>query len=259
MARPRRLDVSEQLEGRRPVLAALRAGRVRRIYLAAGARHAIVDEIRAEAASRRVPVEEVPRSRVDALSVTGKHQGVVAEAETLSRRDWERAIADASAAGRTPFVVALDGIQDPGNLGALVRSAAAFGADAVLVPQDRAAPMTETASKAAAGALEVVPVTVVRSLQSTIERARELGCWVVALAEEGETEISKSRVLAEPLVLVVGAEGRGVSRTLRNAADELVNIPTSARFTTLNASAAGAIAMHAVHTARLRLGESDAS
>lgn len=242
--------MSERLEGRRPVLAAVRAGRVRVLYLAEGAHHAIIDDLRHEATRRQIPIETVPRARLDAWSVTGKHQGVIAEVERPARVGWVDALAGARDAGRAPFLVVLDGIQDPGNLGALIRSAAAFGADAVVMPEVRAAPITPIVAKTAAGALDEIPVEPVRSLQATIEQAKELGLWVVALAEEGAEPLEGCRLLAEPLALVVGAEGRGVSRTLRLAADAVVAIETSVTFATLNASVAGGIAMHAVASAR---------
>lgn len=247
--------MSERLEGRRPVLSALRAGRVRVIYIAEGAHHAIIDELRAQAAQRHVSVEAVPKARLDAWSTTGKHQGVIADVERPAKVGWVDAIEDAKDDGRTPFLVVLDGIQDPGNLGALIRSAAAFGADAVVIPGDRAAPVTPIVAKAAAGALDEVPVSTVRSLQATVDQAKELGLWAVALAEEGAQPLSACTLLSEPLALVIGAEGRGVSRTLRLSADAIVAIETGS-FATLNASVAGAIAMHAVHLKRLRVNES---
>lgn len=245
------LVLKDLLEGRRAVLAALRADRVARVSLAEGAHHAIVEEIREEAKSRGVPVEEVPRVRLDAQSFTGKHQGVMAEVRSFRRRGWELELDTALEEGRVPFLLALDGVQDPGNLGALVRSAAAFGVDAVIIPEDRAAPVTEVTAKAAAGALEIVEVATVTSLQNAAERAKERGCWIVALAEEGAEDFSTCNLFTEPLFLIIGAEGRGVSRTLRALADALVKIPTMERFPTLNASAAGAIAMHEVRRARL--------
>jgi len=242
--------VSDQLEGRRPVLAALRAGRVRALYLADGAHHAIIDDLRLEATRRQIPIEVVPRGRLDAWSSTGKHQGVIADVERPARVGWVQALEAAQRDGRAPFLVALDGIQDPGNLGALIRSAAAFGADAIVIPEVRAAPLNPTVAKAAAGALDHVPVEAVRSLQATLEQAKELGLWLVALAEEGAADLEACRLLTEPVALIIGAEGRGVSRTLRLAADVVVTIDTDVTFGTLNASVAGAIAMHSVRRSR---------
>ncbi len=242
--------MSEQLEGRRPVLAALEAGRVRALYLAAGAHHAIIDELRATAQRRLIPVEVVPRARLDAWSRTGKHQGVIAEVRPARMTGWVTAIDAAREDGRAPFLVALDGIQDPGNLGALIRSAAAMGVDAVIIPEDRAAPLTETVAKAAAGALDHIPVTSVASLQASLEQAKEMGLWRVALAEEGAAPLAACELLAEPVALIIGSEGRGVSRTLLLAADEVVSIDTDVTFSTLNASVAGAIAMHEVRRSR---------
>jgi 23S rRNA (guanosine2251-2'-O)-methyltransferase len=245
------LEVSELLEGRRPVLAALRAGRVHAVFVAQGAHHQIIDEIQSVANKNQIAIEIVPKARLDAWSPTGKHQGVIAEAAPAARQGWRAVISQAKDEGRVPFLILLDGIQDPGNLGALIRSAAAFGADAVLIPEARAASVTSIVAKAAAGALDEVPVEQVASLQAALMDAKEMGLWAVALAEEGAEQISDNRLLSEPLALIIGAEGRGVARTLRLAADSVVSIPTGEHFTTLNASVAGAIAMYEVQRARL--------
>lgn len=239
-----------RVEGRRSVLAALRAGKVERIYLADGARTNIIEEIVSAAEAARVEVERVPRGRLDGWSETGSHQGVIADARESDRLDWRLAVSDAREAGQVPLLLALDGIQDPQNLGAIIRSAAAFGAHAVIIPGYRAASITPTVAKASAGAVEHIPVEVVASLQPMLEDAKRDGLWVIALAEEGAEPLERCALLEEPCVIVVGAEGKGVSRTIRNLADATVAIPTDPGFPTLNASVAAAVTLYATTRAR---------
>lgn len=237
-----------RLEGRRPVAGALKAGRVLRLYLAEGA-HGL-DELLEDADKRRIEIERVPRARLDAWSLTGKHQGVIADVRAKDATDWRGHVEEVRVGGGVPLVVAVDGVQDPRNLGAIARSAAAFGADLVLIPTHRSAPVTETTGKAAAGALEVLPIVEVSSLQAAIEHAREDGLWVIALDEEAEQRIEDCVLFAEPCVVVIGAEARGVSRTLRKHADALVRIDTDPGFPTLNASVAAGIALFAANLRR---------
>lgn len=227
------------------MLAAVRAGRVTRVWLAEGARTKIIEDLRAAAQAGGVEIETVPRARLDSWSETGAHQGVMADATAREDGDWRGAVERARAAGIAPLIVALDGIQDPHNLGAIVRSAAAFGAHAVVIPGHRAASITPVVTKAAAGAMEVIPVQTLASLQPALEDARGLGLWIIALAEQGAEPLDACPLLREPCVVVIGGEGRGVSRTLRNLADATVSIPTAPGFPTLNASVAAGITLHA--------------
>jgi 23S rRNA (guanosine2251-2'-O)-methyltransferase len=234
-----------RIEGRRSVLAAVKAGRARHLYIAEGAKTKIIEELREAAEDSGIAVEMVPRARLDSWSETGAHQGVMADVKPATTGDWREAVDRAKDSGEVPLLVALDSITDPHNAGAIIRSAAAFGAHGVLVPDRRAATVNATVAKAAAGALEVVGVFQVASLQAALEDAKQRGLWVVALAEAGSQPLESCELLGEPCVIVVGAEGRGVSRTVLNLADATVAITTSDRFSTLNASVAAAITLHA--------------
>lgn len=242
----------DRIEGRNPVREALRAGRpIRRLLIADGIpERGIVAEIVAAARGAGVRIEHVPRGVLDRGSAGRVHQGVVAEAEPYRYRSWEEAAEAAKARGEPPLLLALDGITDPGNLGSLLRSAEAAGAHAVLVPRRRAAPVTPVVEKASAGALEHLPIDRVTNLERALERCKSIGIWVVGLDGKGDTTIWECDLLTEPLVLVVGAEGKGLSRLVTERADVRVRIPMGGRLGSLNAAVAGAIALFEVHRKR---------
>ncbi|HEX9775231.1 MAG TPA: 23S rRNA (guanosine(2251)-2'-O)-methyltransferase RlmB [Actinomycetota bacterium] len=235
----------EQLEGRQAVREAMRAGRrIERLSVAAGARvQGALAEIVELAAETGVPVERVPRAVLDERAETRAHQGVIARVAARAAGSWRDAVHGARAAGRTPLLLALDGIQDPQNVGALLRTAEALGVDAVLLPGRRAASLGPGVAKASAGAVEHLAIDVVGNLESALRACKEEGLWVVALAGDGPTDVRECALLGEPAVVVVGAEGRGVSRIVRKRADDIIVIPMLGRVGSLNASAAGAIAL----------------
>jgi 23S rRNA (guanosine2251-2'-O)-methyltransferase len=240
------------IEGRQPVREALRAGRsIRRILIADGAHNrGTLAEIVTLARTAHIRVDHVPRAALDARTTTRSHQGVIAEAEPYRTRSWREGLQRARDASEPALFLALDGIEDPHNAGALLRSAEVFGAHAVLLPKRRAAPPTAAMAKAAAGAMEHLVVDQVSNLDRALADCREEGLWIVALASEGEQPLDRCRLLEEPVVLVVGKEGAGVSTLVRKRADAVVAIPTTGRVGSLNASVAGAIALW--ETARMR-------
>ncbi|MGZ4207406.1 MAG: 23S rRNA (guanosine(2251)-2'-O)-methyltransferase RlmB [Actinomycetota bacterium] len=245
------LDVV-QLEGRQPVREALRAGRsISRILIAEGAQNrGALAEILTLARGARVRVDRVSRAALDARATTRAHQGVIAEASAHKQRSWREGLKRARDAGEPALFLALDGIEDPQNAGALIRSAEVFGAHAVLLPIRRAAQPGAAMAKASAGAMEHLVIDRVPNLERALAACREEGLWIVALAGEAEETIESCGLLEEPVVIVVGAEGKGVSALVRKRADKLVSIPTSGRIESLNASVAGAIALW--ETARRR-------
>ena len=242
----------EVIEGRQPVREALRAGRpLHRILIADGAEsRGTLAEIVSLARSAGVRVDRVPRAALDARATTKAHQGVIAEAAAAASRSWREGLQRAREAGEAPLFLALDGIEDPHNAGALVRSAEVLGAHAVLIPKRRAAPLSPAMAKAAAGALEHVIVDQVTNLDRTLSLCREEGMWVVALAGDGDVRLDEYGLLDEPVVIVVGKEGAGVSSLVRKRADAVCAIPIVGRVGSLNASVAGAIALW--ETARRR-------
>ena len=236
------------MEGRRPVLEALRAGRrrVHRVLVQAGLpdRGTLAD-VRAAAAARGVPVEDVPRARLEAMARTEAPQGVIARCDPLPLADL-----DALAAPPPALVLVLDGVVDPRNLGAAARAAEAAGATGVVASRHEASPLSPVAAKASAGALEHVPVSLVAGIPSALRRLKQLGVWVVALDPDGTTPIWDVAVLTEPVALVVGAEGRGLTRLVRESADVAASIPLAGAVSSLNAAAAAAVALFEVRRHR---------
>ena len=241
-----------QLEGRQPVREALRAGRqLQRILIAEGAQtKGTLAEIVTLARAAGVRVDRVPRAAIDARAQTKAHQGVLAEAAARAPASWRDGLQRARAAGEQPLFLALDGVEDPHNAGALVRSAEAFGAHAVLMPKRRSSPLSPAMAKASAGALEHVVIDQVSNLERALASCREEGLWIVALASDGDVQLDGCRLLEEPVVIVVGKEGSGVSSLIRKRADVVCSIPIGGRVGSLNASVAGAVALW--ETARRR-------
>lgn len=239
--------MAAQVEGRQPVLESLRAGRgIHEILLAAGTGGAPVTEIRRLAAERGVPVREVPRSELDGRAATDAPQGVIASVVEFRYTDLDDLLDAALSGGETPLVVAFDGITDPGNAGALARTCEAVGAHGLILPRSRSVSVTPSMEKAAAGALAYLPVARVPNLARSLEALKTRGTWIVALDGDGEASLWELELATEPLCLVVGAEGRGVSRLVADRADVRCRIPTVGRVGSLNASVAGAVALFEV-------------
>jgi 23S rRNA (guanosine2251-2'-O)-methyltransferase len=190
----------------------------------------------------RVPVTEVSRGRLDSLSRTDAPQGVVAFAAEVPETPLEELARTVD--GRPPFLLAADGVTDPGNLGALLRIAECAGVTGVVLPRHRAVHLTPTVTKAAAGAVEYLPMAVVGGLPTAIERLRELDVWVVGLDAGGDVSIHDLPVAGDAVCLVLGAEGRGLSRLVRQRCDVLASIPLHGRLASLNVASAGAIACY---------------
>jgi len=240
------------IEGRQPVREALRAGRpLSRILIAESAvpRGALA-EIVELARAARVRIDRVPRAALDAKATTRAHQGVIAEAAAVRARSWREGLERARAAGEAPLFLALDGIEDPHNAGALVRSAEVFGAHAVLMPKRRASPLSASMAKAAAGALEHIVVDQVTNLERALADCKDEGLWIVVLSGDGEQPLERCELLTEPVVIVIGKEGAGVSALIKKRADTVVTIETKGHIGSLNASVAGAVALW--ETARKR-------
>lgn len=218
---------------------------MRRILIAEGGRErGSLAEIVALARGAGVRVDRLPRAAIDARARTRAHQGVLAEVEPYRFRPWREGIARAAARAEPPMLLALDGVTDPQNLGSLLRSAEAFGAHAVILPGRRAAPLTATVEKVAAGAVEHLAVDRVSSLERALADCRAEGLWIVGLAGDAEQELSGCELLGEPVVLVIGSEGRGLSRLVRERADAVARIPMAGRTGSLNAAVAGAVALY---------------
>ncbi|HZC98940.1 MAG TPA: 23S rRNA (guanosine(2251)-2'-O)-methyltransferase RlmB [Actinomycetes bacterium] len=240
------------IEGRRPVLEALRAGRpVERVIVVAGAgERGTLAELLALAAKRSVPVETVPRSVLDAEAQTAAHQGVAALVAPLQPIELDELLAIPLQGRQPPFFLALDGIEDPRNLGALARSADAAGCHGMIVPRHGSAPLSAAAVKSSAGALEHVPVAEVPNLARALERLRASGLWCIGLDADAPASLFDLELADEPVCVVVGGEGGGLHRLVRETCDVLLHIPMAGQVESLNAAVAGALALFEVRRRR---------
>lgn len=208
-----------------------------------------LDDIVQLAAARRVQVQYVARRRIEQMARSEAPQGIVAIADPVPEVVLEDLIGGRSA--RSPFLVAIDGVTDPGNLGAILRSCEGAGVDGVILPRHRAAHLTPTVTKAAAGAVEYLPIAVVAGLPTALARLREAGVWLVGLDDGADRTLFELGDLArEGICLVMGAEGSGLSRLVRERCDVIVGIPMHGRLSSLNVAAAAALATYEVARAR---------
>jgi 23S rRNA (guanosine2251-2'-O)-methyltransferase len=246
--RARGAGATEVVSGRNSVVEAMRAGiPVSAVYMAT--RLEADDrtrEILRTAADAGYPLLEVTKPELDRLTDGSVHQGVAIQVPPYDYRDVEDLLDIAAASDRAPLVVALDGVTDPRNLGAVLRSAGAFGAHGVLVPERRSAGVTASAWKVSAGAAARVPVARATNLVRALERLHEAGCFVVGLDGGGEVTVSDLPYSTDPLVLVVGSEGKGLSRLVREHCDAIASISIASEVESLNAGVAAGIALYEV-------------
>ncbi len=243
----------EQVEGRQAVRELLLAGRrkVKEVWIATDPDDPdAVDDLAELAESVRVVVRPVSRQKLLGEARTEAPQGVLAKAAPLPELDLDE-LATTRVDGRAPFLVCSDGITDPGNLGALIRSAECAGVTGVVLPRHRAAHVSPAVTKAAAGAIEHVPMSVVAGLPAALLRLRELGVRTIGLDMGGDTPLFDLPLGDEPVALVLGAEGAGLGRLVRQRCDDLVSIPLLGHLGSLNVAAAGVVACYEVTRKRL--------
>jgi len=240
------------LLGPNAVREALRAGRrkVRCIFLARDPRDARLGEVVVLAGHQGIPVRQVSRDHLDSLAGTGRHQGIVALADPFTYAEPEEVAAWAAARSPLPLLVALDGIEDPQNLGGILRTAEVFGVDGIILPRHRAAGVTASVLRAASGAAEHLPVARATNMAACLDRLKPLGYWVCGADVEGGAPLHTTD-LTRPLALVVGGEHVGLRRALRERCDMLVTIPMPGRLGSLNAGVATAIILYEVQRQRL--------
>jgi 23S rRNA (guanosine2251-2'-O)-methyltransferase len=238
--------------GRNPVFEALQAGLpVRRAYVAEGVeRDDRLRDILKFAAEHGIPLLQATRAELDRLTGGGVHQGVALQLPAFEYADAEDVLADALDSPTPGLVIACDSITDPRNLGAIIRSAAAFGAHGVIIPERRSAQVTAAAWKTSAGAAARVPVARVTNLNRTLKAYADAGFTVVGLAGGVETDVAGFPGIDGPVLLVVGSEGEGLARLVRDNCDVLVNIPITSDVESLNASVAAAIALYEISRSR---------
>jgi 23S rRNA (guanosine2251-2'-O)-methyltransferase len=247
---------SRTVHGIHPVLEALRAhpGDVERVYVLEGSvPPRAAAEILSRARDFQIRVERVPRERLQALVEGGAHQGVAARLREFAYATLEDVLGRAEASGTPPLVVVLDGLQDPHNLGAVIRSADALGAHGVVLPKDRSVGVTAAVARASAGAVEHVPVARVTNLSRALEDLKTSGLWVAAADPEGDQPLWDAR-LDGPLAVVIGAEGAGVRPGVLKHSDLRLRIPMAGRVGSLNASVSAALVLYEVARQRGRGG-----
>lgn len=234
------------IEGRNPVIEALKSGReIDKILIAKGNKEGSIKKIIGMAKDDKVFVQYVDRNKLNQISTSNAHQGVIAYIAAYKYFEVEEILETARNKEEDIFLIILDEITDPHNLGATIRTANSAGAHGVIIPKRRSVGLTATVAKTSAGAVEYVPVAKVTNLSRTIEYLKEQGIWVVGADMDGENVHYKSN-LSGNIALVIGSEGKGISRLIKEKCDFLVKLPMKGQVSSLNASVAASILMYEV-------------
>ncbi len=242
----------ELIIGRNPVMEALKAGRnIDTLFVTRGERQGSIGKIIAMSRDAGIPVKEVDAKKLDYMCGNSHHQGVIARIAAHEYASVDDIFARAEEKGEPPFILICDEIADPHNLGAIIRTAECAGAHGVIIPKRRSAELTYTVAKTAAGALEYMPVARVGNLASTLEELKTRGVWIYGTDMDGETWCSTD--LKGPMALVIGSEGKGMGRLVREKCDFILSLPLQGEINSLNASVAAGIMMYEVSRQRLGL------
>ena len=242
--------MSEQIEGRNAVLEAFRSGKcVDKLFILDGCQDGPARTIAREARKTDTIINYVSKERLDQLSETHAHQGVIAQVAAYDYSTVDEILARAEEKGEAPFLIILDNVEDPHNLGAIIRTANLAGAHGVIIPKRRAVGLTSTVAKTSAGAINYTPVAKVTNIVRTIEELKEKGIWFVCADMGGETMYDLD--LTGPMGLVIGNEGEGVSRLVREACDFTASIPMKGDIDSLNASVAAGVLAYEIVRQRL--------
>ena len=241
----------QTIEGRNAVLEVFRSGKtIDKLYILDGCQDGSISNIKREARRQDTIINFVTKERLDQLSSTGHHQGVIAQAAAYSYATVEEMLETAREKGEDPFLILLDNIEDPHNLGAIIRTANLAGAHGVIIPKRRAAGLTAVVARASAGALNYTPVAKVTNLTAAIKELKEKGLWFVCADMGGETMYELK--LTGPIGLVIGNEGEGVSRLVREACDFTASIPMKGNIDSLNASVAAGVLAYEIVRQRMK-------
>jgi len=234
------------IEGKNAVIEALRAGRpIDKVYLAKGSNDKALGFIASNAKNAGAAVTECDRRKLDAMSVTGAHQGVIAVAAAKAYCEVDDILALAHERGEDPFVIVCDGIEDPRNLGAIIRCAECAGAHGIIIPRHHSAGVTAAADKASAGAAEHMLIARVANLPAAMQRLKKDGLWIYGAEADGNAPLWQTDMKG-PVCLVIGSEGQGVSRLVRENCDFIMSIPLAGRVNSLNSSVAAAVLMYEI-------------
>jgi len=238
----------EMIAGKNPVLEALRAGReINKLWIAEGVKKTGVQELMDLAKEQGVLVQFVPKQKVDKLAEN--HQGIVASVAAYDYAELDDLFAAAKAKSEDPFFLILDELEDPHNLGSIMRTADAIGAHGIIIPKRRAVGLTAVVAKASTGAIEHVPVVRVTNLAQTVDELKDRGVWIAGTDAKGSADYRKMDATL-PLALIIGSEGKGMSRLLKDKCDFLYHLPMVGHVTSLNASVAAALLMYEVYRKR---------
>ncbi|WP_256762376.1 23S rRNA (guanosine(2251)-2'-O)-methyltransferase RlmB [Cohnella sp. WQ 127256] len=234
------------MAGKHPVLEAMKAGRsINKIFISNQAQRHLVQPIMEEAKARGIVVQQVEKSKLDRLVPDMQHQGVVAQAAAVAYVEVDELLARAAERGEAPLIVLLDELEDPHNLGSVLRTADCTGVHGVIVPKRRSAGLTAVVAKTSAGAVEYVPVARVANLVQTMEKLKAAGLWIAG-ADVGAKEGFYETDLTGPLAIVIGNEGQGLSRLVRERCDFILSLPMAGQINSLNASVAAGVILYEV-------------
>lgn len=237
------------IEGRNPVLEALKNDReIEKILVNKDSKEGSIKKIIAIAKEKSIVIQNVDRHKLDEMSESHSHQGVIALTAEYKYYELDEILEIPRSKGEDPFFIILDEITDPHNLGSIIRTADAVGAHAIIIPKRRSVHITPVVAKASAGAVEYVPVCIVTNIVNTINTLKENGLWIAAVDMDGKTFYEQN--LSGALALVVGSEGKGISRLVKKNCDFTVSMPMSGNVSSLNASVAGGILLYEVYRQR---------
>ncbi|MEF9992261.1 MAG: 23S rRNA (guanosine(2251)-2'-O)-methyltransferase RlmB [Paraclostridium sp.] len=238
------------IEGRNPVIEAIKNDReIDKIMIANGAKEGSIKKLVAMAKEKNIIIQYVDRNKLDEISTSHAHQGVIANVSDYKYHELDELIKSVSDKGEDPFFIILDEITDPHNLGSIIRTADAVGAHGVIIPKRRSVHITPTVAKASAGAVEYVPVCKVTNIVNTLKTLKEHGLWIAAADMDGQTFYEQN--LTGPIGLVIGSEGFGISRLVKKHCDFTVKMPMVGNVTSLNASVAGSILLYEIFKQRM--------
>ena len=237
-------DLSDQIEGRNSVLELLESDRdINKILIAKGERHGSINKIITLAKQRKIVIAEVEKTKLNAISQTYNHQGVIAIVPPFNYVEVEDILELAKQKQEDPFIVILDGIEDPHNLGSIIRTAETAGVHGIIIPKRRAASVNATVSKSSAGAVEHVKIARVNNINETIKYLKEQGVWICGTDGEAKNYYDNQN-LKGAIAIVIGSEGFGMSRLVKENCDFLVKIPMKGKITSLNASVSAGIIIY---------------
>ncbi|HAA2981888.1 TPA: 23S rRNA (guanosine(2251)-2'-O)-methyltransferase RlmB [Listeria monocytogenes] len=242
----------EWIGGRNPVLEVLRSDRdIHKIYVQEGSQKGVLKQVLTLAKERKIQVQFVPKQKIEKV-VGGAHQGVAAQVAAYQYAELDDLFTAAEAKDEMPFFIILDELEDPHNLGSIMRTADSVGAHGIIIPKRRSVGLTQTVAKASTGAMEYVPVVRVTNMVRTMEELQKRGLWIFGTDAKGSSDY-RTMDVDMPLAIVIGSEGFGMSRLVREKCDFLVHLPMRGKVTSLNASVAASLLLYEVYRKRFPL------